>query len=211
MFSKIFEDEKKEQKNRERDKKKWQNKSSGKLTFLSELYDWLEVIVLSTGFVMLLFTFVMRLAIVDGNSMLQTLHDGEMLIISDLMYEPENNDIIVFNSPNFSEPIVKRIIATEGQTVDIDFDTWTVTVWTSSTEKKVLNEYYVNKVEGAKMKKADVTFPVTVPEGYVFVMGDNRNDSLDSRNSTIGFVDERYILGEVKLRLFPFNKFGKVK
>ncbi|MBR5322983.1 MAG: signal peptidase I [Clostridia bacterium] len=204
LFSKIFSEEKSERKNREKDKKKWQSQSDESSSFLAGLYDWLEVIVLSAAFALLLFTFILRLAIVDGNSMNHTLHDKEMLIISDFMYTPENNDIIVFTSPNYPEPIVKRIIATAGQTVDIDFDTWTVTV-----DGKVIKEDYINRVAGI-MKSSDVAFPLTVPEGYVFVMGDNRNDSLDSRNSLIGFVDERYILGEVKIRIFPLDRFGTV-
>ena len=204
LFSKIFSEEKSERKNRERDKKKWQAPGDAPSPFLSGLYDWLEVIVLSAAFALLLFTFILRLAIVDGDSMNHTLHDQELLIISSLMYTPENSDIIVFTSPNYPEPIVKRIIATEGQTVDIDFDTWTVTV-----DGKVVEEDYINRVPGA-MRSADVSFPLTVPEGYIFVMGDNRNDSLDSRNSRIGFVDERHILGEVKLRIFPFDRFGTI-
>ncbi len=185
-------------------KKPTKKKVEMKKTFLSELFDWVEIIVLSAAFVLVLFTFVMRLAVVDGPSMENTLHDDEMLIISGLFYTPENNDIIVFNSPNFKEPIVKRVIATAGQTVDIDFENWKVTV-----DGKVLDEPYVKKTYDF-MKASDVGFPLTVPEGYVFVMGDNRNDSLDSRSSLIGLVDERYILGEVKMRLFPFNKFGIV-
>lgn len=204
LFSKIFSEEKSERKNREKDKKKWQNQGNEPSPFLSGLYDWLEVIVLSAAFALLLFTFILRIAIVDGDSMNHTLHDKELLIISDLMYTPDNNDIIVFTSPNYPEPIVKRVIATEGQTVDIDFDTWTVTV-----DGKVLKEDYINRVPGI-MNSSDVAFPLTVPEGYVFVMGDNRNESLDSRNSRIGFVDERFILGEVKLRLFPIDRFGTV-
>jgi len=179
-------------------------KNEKEKTLLGEIFDWVEIIVLSAAFVLVLFTFVMRLAVVDGPSMENTLHDDEMLVISGLFYTPENNDIIVFNSPNFKEPIVKRIIATEGQTVDIDFETWTVVV-----DGKALQEDYIKR-ELAPMKNSDVRFPLTVPEGHVFVMGDNRNDSLDSRSSLIGLVDERYILGEVKLRLTPFSKFGKV-
>ncbi len=204
LFSEIFSEERAERKNREKDKKKWQSSGEEKSTVLLGIFDWLEVIVMSAAFALLLFTFVLRLAIVDGNSMNYTLHDKELLIISDLMYTPENNDIIVFSSPNYPEPIVKRIIATEGQTVDIDFQTWTVTV-----DGVVLEEDYINRVAGS-MEYSDVTFPLTVDKGYVFVMGDNRNESLDSRNSRIGLVDERYILGEVKIRLFPFNRFGKV-
>ena len=203
LFSQIFSEERAEKKERERDKKKWQRTSGGS-SLLNLIFDWADIIVLSSVFAMLLFTFVMRLAIVDGGSMKDTLHDKELLVISNLMYSPENNDIIVFSSPNFKGPIVKRVIATSGQTVDIDFDTWTVTV-----DGKKLEEDYVNRMIGP-MSHFDVKFPLTVPEGYLFVMGDNRNESLDSRSTRIGLVDERCILGEVKLRIFPFDKFGSV-
>jgi signal peptidase I len=148
---------------------------------------------------------VFRLAVVDGDSMNNTLHNQETLIISNFMYEPENNDIIVFTSPSYKNPLVKRVIAVGGQTVDIDFENWKVTV-----DGKVLQEDYVNYLPYAEMDSFDVSFPLTVPEGYVFVMGDNRNNSSDSRSSKVGFVDERYILGKVELRLLPFNKFGTV-
>lgn len=205
MFSQIFYDEKKQRARKERDKKKWQKQAGNSPAFLHNFFDWMEIIVLSSALALLIFTFVMRLAVVDGDSMNNTLHDKELLVISDLMYTPKNNDIIVFNAPSYSdEPIVKRIIATEGQTVDIDFENWIVTV-----DGEPLEEDYVNRVAGY-MNSSDISFPLTVPKGYLFVMGDNRNDSLDSRDSRIGLVDERFILGEVKLRLSPLNKFGKV-
>lgn len=205
IFSQIFYDEKKQRARKEKDKKKWQKQAADGSTILRSFFDWMEIIVLSSALALLIFTFVMRLAVVDGNSMNNTLHNKELLVISDFMYTPKNNDIIVFNAPSYSdEPIVKRIIATEGQTVDIDFENWIVTV-----DGEPLEEDYVKKVAGY-MHASDIQFPLTVPEGYLFVMGDNRNDSLDSRDSRIGLVDERFILGEVKIRLSPLNKFGKV-
>ena len=205
IFSQIFYDEKKQRARKEKDKKKWQKQATDGSTILRSFFDWMEIIVLSSALALLIFTFVMRLAVVDGNSMNNTLHNKELLVISDFMYTSKNNDIIVFNAPSYSdEPIVKRIIATEGQTVDIDFENWIVTV-----DGKQLEEDYVKKVAGY-MHASDIQFPLTVPEGYLFVMGDNRNDSLDSRDSRIGLVDERFILGEVKIRLSPLNKFGKV-
>ena len=206
IFSQIFYEAKKDRKNKERDKKKWQKTSGDGTAFLRGFFDWVEIVVLSSALALLIFTFVMRLAVVDGDSMNNTLHDKELLVISDLMYEPKNNDIIVFNAPSYSkEPIVKRIIATEGQTVDIDFENWIVTV-----DGVQLKEDYVKKLP-QYMKSSDMQFPLTVPEGFLFVMGDNRNDSLDSRDSRIGLVDERFVLGAVKFRLSPLNKFGKVK
>ena len=204
LFTEIFSEERSERKNKEKDRKKWQKSGGESSSFVLGIFDWLEVIVLSAAFALILFTFVMRVAVVDGDSMNHTLHNQEVLIISDLAYVPENGDIIVFSSPNYPEPIVKRVIAVPGQTVDIDFETWTVTV-----DGKVVEEDYVNRVPGS-MNRSDMEFPLTVPEGKVFVMGDNRNESLDSRNSRIGLVDERYILGEVKIRLFPLDRFGKV-
>ena len=203
LFSSVFTDERTERKNKEKDRRMWQKQTDGS-AILCNIFDWLEVVVLSAAFALLLFTFILRLAVVDGDSMNHTLHDKELLIISDLMYTPDNGDIVVFTSPNYPEPIVKRVIATEGQTVDIDFETWTVTV-----DGEPLKEDYINKVYGS-MDSFDMQFPLTVKEGHVFVMGDNRNESLDSRNSRIGLVDVRNILGEVKIRLFPFDRFGKV-
>ncbi|MBQ6702724.1 MAG: signal peptidase I [Clostridia bacterium] len=213
LFSQIFSEEKEEKKNKERDKKKWQGNNdrhwqgnNGKVpSLLTTIYDWLEVLVVSSVFAILLFTFVVRLAVVDGDSMNNTLHDKEMLVISNFMYEPEYSDIIVFSSPNYDIPLVKRVIATEGQTVDIDFENWKVIV-----DGKVLDEDYINYIPYQAMHTGDVSFPLTVPDGYVFVMGDNRNNSSDSRNARVGFVDERYILGKVRLRLTPFSKFGTV-
>ena len=170
------------------------------------ILDWTEIFVFSLTFVLLLFTFVLRLAIVSGPSMENTLHQGETLVVSNLFYTPKQGDIIVFQSPtsSFEEPIVKRVIATENQLVNIDFETWTVTV-----DGKQLDETYVNREIGS-MLGSDLSYPYTVPEGMIFVMGDNRNHSTDSRSFEIGSVDMRFILGEVKCRLFPIAKFGTV-
>lgn len=172
---------------------------------IDEIYDWVEVFVISTAVVFLLFTFVFRIAQVIGPSMENTLHQDDMLIISDMFYRPKTGDVIVFqlNAEQYPDPLVKRVIATEGQTVDINFDTWTVTV-----DGVTLDESYVNYIQGVAMRGSSYSYPLEVPEGMVFVMGDNRNDSMDSRDSRIGLVDERYILGHVKLRIYPFNKFG---
>ncbi|MBQ5389804.1 MAG: signal peptidase I, partial [Clostridia bacterium] len=166
-------------------------------SFWADLFEWIEMIILSACIVMLLFTFVARPARVDGASMEETLHNGEMLLISDLFFEPEHGDVIVFqkiNSPH-PAPIVKRVIATEGETIDIDFDTWRVTITDKNGNSRVLDEGDYRKLATDARVTSDYDFPMTVGEGQLFVMGDNRNHSMDSRSSAIGLVDEQEIIG----------------
>ena len=143
----------------------------------------------------------------------KTLHEGELLAVSNLFYEPECGDIVVFHQTGtLNEPVVKRVIATAGETVDIDFDTWTVTVTDRNGSSRVLDEPYMQLDPNIKFHSTSVlAYPYTVPEGCLFVMGDNRDHSADSRGGLIGPVDERRILGKVILRLTPFNKFGTVE
>ncbi len=173
---------------------------------LSIIYDWIEVVSFAVAIVLLIFTFVGRLTTVDGSSMYPTLIHGERLIISDLLYEPEQGDIVVVQEQNgyFKGPIVKRVIATGGQTVKFDFENWKVWV-----DGELLEEDYVNYQYGVAMKSDGCPEEVTVPEGYLFVMGDNRNGSTDSRNMTIiGFVSEDEVMGKVIFRVS--GRFGTV-
>lgn len=169
---------------------------------MNSVFEWADAVVSAVIIVILLFTFLFRTIGVEGISMVPTLSDGDRLIVSHLFYQPAQNDIVVIVQPgNETTPaIIKRIIADEGQTVDIDFDLGLVTV-----DGQVLEEAYIN--EPTHMKR-DVSFPVTVPKGCVFVLGDNRNRSLDSRDSSIGMVDKRYILGKAIFRLFPLPQIG---
>lgn len=169
-----------------------------------ELFDWAESLVTALIILTMLFAFFVRLVGVAGESMENTLHNNEFLIVSDLLYEPEAGDIVVMTKKTFMEDsFVKRIIATEGQTVDIDYDRGVVSV-----DGVELIEPYTKTLT---TRRGDVQFPVTVPEGHIFVLGDNRNGSTDSRVSTCGMVDERMILGRVLFRIFPLNKIGTVK
>lgn len=182
-----------------------------------EIFEWLDVVVSAIIVVVILFTFVFRVATIDGDSMQNTLYEGEKVVISNFFYEPQVNDIVVIsrNAENMvgkdddnSLPIIKRIIAVEGQTVDIDFNKGIVYV-----DGEAIDDSYA-KTPTNLCYNDGVTFPVRVPENCVFVLGDNRNDSLDSRSAKIGkngMVDKRYILGKTILRIYPFDKAGGLK
>jgi len=178
------------------------------------VYDWIKSFLLSLTAVIFIFTLLFRGVTVSGDSMLPTLENSEYLVISDLFYTPKTGDIVVVQAPQYkngTEPLIKRIIATEGQTVRIHFKTWQVWV-----DDVLLNEEYVyfengNTMSSHNMKVDENGYAqITVAENCVFLMGDHRNDSLDSRSDTIGQVDVRYIMGRVVLRLFPVGKFGAV-
>lgn len=180
---------------------------------LKEIYEWVDSAVLSVVVIILLFTFVFRIVGIRGESMENTLFNGNRVVISNLFYTPKNGDIVVI-SRNYlnvkgdtsrdDSPIIKRVIATEGQTLTIDSATGSVYV-----DGVKLNEDYIK--EGTITTWEDGTTDaksVTVPEDSIFVMGDNRTDSMDSRFQSIGMVDTRYVLGKAFLRIFPLNDFG---
>ena len=179
--------EKKQNLHQERDS--WQK---GLLLYLHDLTGLLAVI-------MLVFMLLFRIVVVSGSSMFNTLYDGDwLLLISNVFYtEPEYGDIIVASKQSFNggEAIVKRVIATEGQTVDINFDTGEVFV-----DGQLLQEDYIYS---ATTVDEGMEFPLTVEDNCVFVMGDNRGRSSDSRDPDIGFVDRREILGRAVFLIFP--------
>ena len=166
-----------------------------------EVYDWIQCVVAALVVCVLLFNRYTYSVDVVGNSMYPTLENGDKVIVSNLFYEPEQGDIIVFRKDEYRpEPLVKRVIAVGGQTVDIDFDLGIVYV-----DGEALDEPYIAELTTDPI---DFAGPVEVPEGSVFVMGDNRNYSTDSRYSQIGCVDVRSIMGKVYYTVFPIKNFG---
>lgn len=172
-----------------------------KKTFFGEIYDWIETFCFAIALMVVLFIFVFRYVTVDGNSMMNTLQDQDKLIISNFNYTPQTGDIVVIYIEGQNKPYIKRVIATEGQTVKIDFEKWQVYV-----DGELLEEDYVLRREGDMHYAAFYNGEFTVPEGQVYVMGDNRNDSTDSR--VLGCLDEHNIIGRVIVRLAP--EFGTV-
>ena len=162
-----------------------------------QVFDIVGSVVLALIIIFLCFTFVFRAVNVVGRSMVPTLNDGDWLLVSDKKAY-ERGDIIIITQPNdVHKPLVKRVIATGGETIDIDFSTHEV--WVDGV---LLDEEYIKEPTELSY---DVEFPYVVPEGCVFAMGDNRNDSLDSRSSKVGAIDERYILGKALVRILPFG------
>ncbi len=179
-------------------------KNKNKSTLTESVYDIIEQFAFVCAIVLVMFAFVIRLNIVDGTSMVKTLAHGENLAVSGLFYEPKAGDIVVIHDPTavpYDEPIVKRVIATGGQTVDINFGTWTLTV-----DGEVVDESAYKYLDGGRILGADYSFPITVPEGEIFVLGDNRNGSADSRQIEIGTIDTRCVVGRAIVRLLPFDR-----
>lgn len=164
-----------------------------------DLYEWVQSLVGSVLVVVAIFTFVIRMMGVDGHSMLNTLQHGDRLLVvnSMLYHDYKYGDIVILrkNGVFDDDPIVKRVIAVEGQTVDVDFAEGIVYV-----DGEALEEDYIREptytAEGTE-------FPLTVPEGSIFVMGDNRNGSSDSRDYRLGTVDTRYVIGKAAFLIFP--------
>ena len=180
---------------------------------LLSILEYIEIFAVAVLAVLFVFSFALRVCVVDGSSMNNTLMDRERVLTTNLFYSPEGGDIVVFYESNVHEkPLVKRVIATEGQTVEIDFNTGRVSVdgVTLSEDYVYLNtgryEYGII-FQNPDFDRETKIFKVEVPQDCVFVMGDNRNGSDDSRNSSIGFISEQQIMGKVICRISPFTTF----
>lgn len=178
----------------------------------AELYEWLQLFLGCVVAAVVLFNCVARLTRVDGESMNNTLQDGEIMLIWSLGYTPEQGDIVVLNKTpvllsHWTEPraIVKRVIATGGQTVDIDYTAGAVYV-----DGQPLDEPYIAEEMYLPFGSSMQGTHWEVPEGSIFVMGDNRNCSTDSRDLQLGTIDTDYILGKAVLALWPISRFGTV-
>ncbi len=177
-----------------------ENDTKSQKSISKSIVDLVSIIASSIVAIMVVFTFLFRIVGVSGPSMMNTLMDGDWLIVSAFITEPERGDIVIVTQPNaYHEPIVKRVIAVGGDTIDIDFDTATVSV-----NGKVINEPYL----GSPTTNDEYAwqYPLTLKEGQVFVMGDNREFSSDSRSPDIGLIEENYILGQVMLRFSPISE-----
>ncbi len=177
---------------------------------IDSCFDVLEMFVFALAFVLIAMAFFFRHSVVDGGSMENTLYDQEHLIISDLFYSPKQGDIVVIQDTSkagvhntLAKPIVKRVIATEGQTIMIrsNGEIYVDGALLDETAYLYIDDPYY---------QYDALPLTTVPEGCVFLMGDHRNVSLDSR-SAAGTFSEDAILGKVILRFLPFDRFGAVK
>lgn len=182
-----------------------------KTNIAAELFDLAQMLVTAFISVTVFFALIAGVLSVKGASMFPTLASGDMLVISDLFYTPKRGDIVMFNKAGViasydyendrQPPLVKRIIAVGGDVVDYD----------SLSERFVINGEPIDEpyiLERMLSNDTGTVYPLTVPEGQVFCMGDNRNDSLDSRYPEIGCIDRRYILGKALFRIVPLSRIG---
>ena len=170
-----------------------------------EIYDWIYCLSVALITCVVIFAFFIRLIDVRGTSMNPTLNNNDKMLVSGLFYEPKVGDVVVFKKDEYDpeRALVKRVIATEGQVINMDFDHGIVYVDGVPIEEDYIMEPTTNKI--------DFIGPQTVPENCVFVMGDNRNASTDSRKKEIGMVDTRLSLGRAYAVVYPLSQVRAIK
>lgn len=174
-------------------------------------FEWVESIITALIIVVVIFTFLFRIVTVSGDSMLPNLESKYRLILSSFMYQPKQGDVVVITHTQLPEPIIKRVIALPGQKVDIDNKTGRVSVDGKVVDESTYIQNGITKIPEGTSDNSTLTFPQTVPAGHVFVLGDNRPVSEDSRYTKVGMVDEKYVLGKAEVIIFPFDRIGRIK
>ena len=204
-FKAVFEEES------ETNKKKFAIVSPDGVT--SGVYDWIRCVIFSVAIVVFVLTFAFRLVEVDGKSMNDTLANQDKVIVTNLFYTPHNNDVIVIShATNYNKPIIKRVIAIGGQKVKLDYENDKIFV----DGVELYEPYTKIKNSAFADNKGDNYIPLNdegsfiVPDNKLFVMGDNRAQSLDSRSETIGLIDINDVIGKAQFVAFPFEHFGYV-
>lgn len=188
-----------EQKKISKDAKDIEKVSNPASKFSAFCFDWSETIVQSFIIVVIIMTFIFRLFTVDGQSMMNTLYDRDKVAVARWKYVPKNGDVVVIkHGEEFDKPLIKRIIATEGQTFKINFSNGSVVV-----DGVTIDEPYIKE---PMWLRGDAEIPSVIPQGYCFVMGDNRNNSSDSRSKVIGLIPNENIIGKAKFVFYPFNR-----
>lgn len=170
---------------------------------VSEVYQNVRTLAVVLTVLILIFTFVVRIIVVSGPSMENTLFNGDAMVVWSLGYSPKQGDVVVLTQPSYQEDsIVKRVIATGGQHVTVDYGAGCVYVDGTALDEPYIKEWMIVPSYGMG------NWDLTVPEGCLFVMGDNRNESADSRYPVIGVIDERCVIGRAVMVIFPFSHFG---
>ena len=172
-----------------------------------DLYFWMQALAMALIFLILTFTVVGRVIRVEGSSMLPTLHENDLMLLQSIGYTPKQGDVVVLRKASFlSVPVVKRVIAVGGQHVTVDYATHCVYV-----DGVALDEPYINEPMQDPPNALLTVLDVDVPDGSIYVLGDNRNHSSDSRDERLGTVDTRYVLGRALWVLAPFDHFGAIE
>lgn len=171
--------------------------------FTANIYDWIRCVLFAIAIVIVCLTFIFRLVDVDGSSMYATLSSNDKVIVSNLFYTPKNQDIVVIShGEKYANPIIKRVIATEGQKVKFDYEGEKIIV-----DGIVLDEPYITGTTFSG-NFGDNQIPEEIPEGKVLVLGDNRRVSLDSRSTEVGLIDVENVIGKAQFVVFPFDRIG---